>query len=378
MSARILLALTSVLLCLLGAEAVLMLALPQVHRLPETWTHDSTLGWKHEAGSQGRMVTPEFDVAYRIDAAGRRQHELADAHQATKVQLYGDSFAEGWGVEVEDGLASLLQRRLQAPGGVHVENYGTAGFGTDQELLLFSQQGVEQSPDVVLVLFYVNDLWNNVSRRGVGAQRGAKPVFRPRADGSLQLIGTPIPESPPRPPLAMAQRLRQRSHLWALLAKAWSPQAPMPGDQIRHFYGGLYGSDQTEYRSVWKLTELLLAEFAARCRQHGARFVLIYAPAIVQIEADDWRAKRDLHELAGEYDLLNPNRQIRELCARHDIGLIDLTSAFAAAAPSQTLYFRDSHWNEAGHRLAAAEVAAALAQMQVADLTSDVAADRGR
>ena len=369
---RILLTLGSIVVCLIGAELLLALLAPQVHRLPDIWTHDARLGWAHRAGATGHMVTPEFDVTYDIDASRRRQHVSTAGPDAVQLQLYGDSFAEGWGVEVTDGIAARLEQRLTAAAGVHVSNYGTAGFGTDQELLLLSDEGLAHSPDVVLLLFYVNDLWNNVSRRGVGAQRGAKPVFRPDRDGALQLTGTPIPEPRPRQ-LSPWRVLEEYCHLWALGSKAWAAQtrtdSPMPSAQVKQFYGGLYGQDVERYRPVWHLTELLLAEYGRACKQAGAEFVLLYAPAIVQIEAEDWRTKRDLHELTGDYDLRNPNRQLQDIAIRHGITLIDLTPAFASAAAEQTLYYRDSHWNEAGHRLAADTVAAALSRLGIAGLS---------
>ncbi|MDA0337692.1 MAG: SGNH/GDSL hydrolase family protein [bacterium] len=368
MKHRILLALGSLVASLLGAELLLAIAAPQIYRLPDVWMHDPQLGWKHRPGASGHMVTPEFDVAYDMDAAGRRQHTSSAASQSVQIQLYGDSFAEGWGVEVVDGLAAGLERQMSSPTGVHVSNYGTAGFGTDQELLLFNEVRLRESPDLVLLLFYVNDLWNNVSRRGVGAQRGAKPVFRPDRNGVLQLSGTPIPEPPPRT-TSPWQTLRDHSHLWTLGAKAWPTASAMPMEQVQQFYGGLYGQDEARYRPVWSLTELLLVEFARTCERAGAAFVLVYAPAIVQIEEHDWRTKRDLHNLTGDYDMQYPNRQIREIAARHGIALVDLTPSFAAAAREQTLYFRDSHWNEAGHHLAASTVATALARLQIGKLS---------
>ena len=368
MRGRILLTVGSIVVCLLAAEVLLGVVAPQVHRLPDVWMHDARLGWTHRPGAVGRLVTPEFDVAYRIDAAGRRRHESQAGPEAVRVQLYGDSFAEGWGVDVADGLAARLEANLTSPRGVGVTNYGTAGYGTDQEMLLFADAGAPQSPDVVLLLFYANDLWNNFSRRGIGVRRGAKPFFRPGPDGALKLMGTPIPEPEPRAP-SLSGRLEERSHLWVLGRKAWARKSPIPPSQMRQFYGGLYGRDPDRYRPVWDLTERLLAEYASLCRQAGAAFVLIYAPAIVQIEADDWRTKRDLHDLTGDYDLSHPNRQLRAIADRHRITLIDLTPTFEAAARDRILFFRDSHWNEAGHRLAGDAVAAALVGQGIAGLS---------
>ncbi len=364
---RILLCTGAIAVCLVAAELFLALVAPQVHRLPDVWTHDPGLGWVHQPDAEGRLVTPEFDVAYRIDAAGRRQHGSGESPGGVHLQLYGDSFAEGWGVDVEDGLAAQLEARLHFSRGVATTNYGTAGYGTDQAMLLFERVGSALSPDVVLLLFYANDLWNNVSRRGMGARRGAKPFFRP-SGGALQLMGTPIPEPAPRTP-SLRQFLGERLHLWALAHRALATERPLPLAQMRQFYGGLYGRDQASYRSVWELTERLLGEFARLCRQNGAEFVLVYAPAIVQIEADGWRTKRDLHDLTGDYDLSHPGRQLQAISNRQKIPLVDLTSVFAAAAAQQTLYFRDSHWNEAGHRLAAETVAEALARLRIAALS---------
>ena len=365
MKGRILLALVSVAIGALIAELLLAMLSPQVYRLPDVWTHDAQLGWSHRSGSEGHLVTPEFDVLYQIDDDGRRQHVSVSVGR--RLQLYGDSFAEGWGVDVDVGLAARLESGLA----LSVHNYGTAGYGTDQELLLFAEQGAAEAPDIVLVLFYANDLWNNVSRRGIGTERGAKPFFRPGTDGGLRLMGTPIPAPAPRiksQPAALAEH----SHLWSLGRKAMAQESPVPAQQMRQFYGGLYGHDIEPYRPVWDLTESLLAEFARASQKAGAEFVVVYAPSIVQIEAENWRTKRDLHKLTQDYDLSQPNRQLQAIAKRQGIDFIDLTAAFKAAAGEQTLYFRDSHWNEAGHQLAAEATVSALVNFGYAEARSGV------
>lgn len=356
MTGRILLALASLFLCLLVAEGGLAWLAPQVHRLPDVWQPDARLGWSHRPGAEGRLLTPEFDVAYRIDGHGRRQHAPGDAGMGASgpiVQLYGDSFAEGWGVDVDEGLAARLDAALAA----RVHNHGTAGYGTDQELLLFVHEGAAADPDLVVVLFYANDLWNNVSPVGIGARRGAKPLFRPDAYGGLRLEGTPVPEPPPAP-TSWREQLGRRSHLAALVLGALQPAA-LPSQQTRRFYAGLY-RDDPEYAAVWNLTGRLLAEFQRRVRAAGAAFVVVYAPAIVQIERDDWRAKRELNRLTGDFDLGHPQRRLRELSQAYGFDWIDLTAALEAAASQSTVYYRDSHWNAGGHAAAATALADSL------------------
>lgn len=347
---------------LLAAEGVLALLAPQIHRLPAAWEVDAQLGWRHIPGANGRLVTPEFDVGYRIDADGRRQHApILGVAAPARIQLYGDSFAEGWGVEADSGLAARLEAELAAGGRpASVSNYGVAGYGTDQEMLLFDAAGAAARPDLVLVLFYGNDLWNNASRFGIGAERGPKPYFRVGADGALHLLGQPVP-TPPLPEKAWTQRLAERCHLFALARKASRPEA-VDRAQSLDFYSALYGRDEGRYRALWELAERLLAAFHERAARAGARLVLVYAPAIVQVETDDWRAKRELHGLTGDYDLAAPNRRLAEIAARGGIPFLDLGPAFAEAAARQRLFFRDSHWTAAGHALAARTVAGFVAQ----------------
>lgn len=301
------------------------------------------------------MVTPEFNVAYRIDSNGRRQHSRDNnATPERRLLLFGDSFAEGWGVDVDDGLAARLDVELPS---FQVTNFGTAGYGTDQELLLFQQEGESLDPDLVIVLFYGNDLWNNVSRRGIGARRTAKPVFRPDANGVLRLQGTPIPITEPEPP-DWRRTLIEHVHLAALVQRALA-DAPLASRQMRDFYGGLYTEDP-RFSQVWFLTESLLREFRRRVEAAGSAFRLVYIPAIVQVETDNWESKQRLHELTGTYDLDLPNRRLHNITTRLGIDFTDLTPGIRAAAQDRRLYFDDSHWNEEGHAVAAGILADVL------------------
>lgn len=360
MIGRLLLLAVSGILGVLLAEVVLTLVAPQIHRLPTVWEPDERLGWRHIPGARGRLINPEFDVEYRIDDQGRRSHKRVSA-AATRIVLFGDSFAEGWGVDVDAGLAARLEASLAASGRpAAVDNYAVAGYGTDQSLLLYEATPGVRGADLVLLLFYANDLWNNMSRRGIGAQRGRKPYFLPGISGRLRLEGVPV-APPPRRKSSAWRYLGEHLHLAALLHRALQPP-PVSSTNVTHYYGGLYGRDQSSYGPVWDLTEKLLARFAERTRLAEARFVLVYAPAIIQIEADDWRTKRDLHDLTGDYDLDQPSRRLAAIAERHRIPWIDLLPDFRRAARDTVLFHRDSHWNEAGHRVAAAAVARFLKQ----------------
>ena len=359
------------LLCgLLLAEAILALALPQLHRRPRAWQFDSELGWRHVPGAHGRLVSPEFDVEYRINSRGLRDSETDPSEaRGKRLVLLGDSFAEGWGVEIGQAVSEQLEERLSGPGSpVEVFNFGVAGHGTDQQLLLFERHRRAYDPDIVLLLFYGNDLWNNALDRGIGVERGFKPRFVPGPGNSLRLTGVPVRRSrywdfDRRLPLdrRLSRYAFEHWHLAALLRKAFSQE--VPAAQRRDFYLGLYGTgaDAERFEKAWRTTARLLLELDTRVRGAGARLLLVYVPAIVQIEPEDWEAKISGLGLPGEeYALDKPNRRLAAAAAGHGIPFLDLSPAFLAAAVTETLFYRDSHWNAAGHALAADTIAGFL------------------
>lgn len=359
------------LLCgLLLAETILALALPQLHRRPRAWQFDSELGWRHVPGALGRLVSPEFDVGYRINSRGLRDSETDPSGvQGKRLVLLGDSFAEGWGVEIGEAVSEQLEERLSS-GGVRGEvfNFGVAGYGTDQQLLLFERHRLAYAPDIVLLLFYGNDLWNNALDRGIGIERGFKPRFVLGPGNSLRLTGVPVRRTrywDLDARLSLDQRVSRYAfehwHLAALLRKAFSRE--VPAAQRRDFYLGLYGTGAAaeRFEKAWRTTARLLLELDIRVRRADARLLLVYVPAIVQIEREDWLAKISRFGLLEEeYALDKPNRRLAAAAAEHGIPFLDLSPAFLAAAVTETLFHRDSHWNASGHALAADTIAGFL------------------
>ena len=370
---KIILAVASLVAGVLLCELALHFLHPQVFRRPEVWRYDPDLGWSHIPGSSGRLVSPEFDVEMRINSAGLRDREFATAKEVgvRRLALFGDSFVAGWGVPVEAAVSRQLGACLKERGEqVEVANFGVAGYGTDQALLFFEQQGRRFAAEEVLLFFYGNDLWNNTSLKGIGAERGFKPYFRVQGDGSLRLHGAPVQQSVfwDRDPLAapISRRLEryfsQHWHLFKLVQKAFQPEIK-PGQQ-QAFYEGLYGADESRrFAPAWELTGRLLAAFKKSAERYGARLTVVYVPSIVQIEDDNWQYKRELHGLVGDFDLRKPNKQLAGFADRYGLRLVDLYDEFADRARTATLYMRDSHWNRAGHALAAQRLCATLAEV---------------
>lgn len=107
---------------------------------------------------QGRFI----DCSYRSSALGLRDSEtqIAKPPDTFRIALLGDSFSFGWGVEVEQSIAHLLESQLaDAAGGRSVEvlNFSVPGYNTAIEAACLEHKALAFEPDLVLVQYFQND-----------------------------------------------------------------------------------------------------------------------------------------------------------------------------------------------------------------------------
>lgn len=289
--------------------------------------YDSVRGWRNIPNAHRRYVTPEFSVAMDYNAHAYRGPLVPyDKPAGTyRVLLLGDSYLEAYSVPLQDRVAEVAQRLL-APG-VQVIALGTGGYSTDQELLWLESEGVRYSPDLVVVLFCINDVWYN---NRATYPRGAKPVFQIAGD-SLRLTGVPVPRVLAAAPadFSLKRWIGEHSHLLRLVRRAMRrsavvQQATGIPDEMLPFQE----QRSPAVDSALVMTEKLLARMK---REVGGRLVVMLVPAP--------QAQRA------------PGR-FAELCRAAGVACIDPTARFVAAKESLT-YAEDGHWNAKGHRLAA-------------------------
>lgn len=165
------------------------------------WRHDALLGWSLDPGSRGTYVGPrpfpvEFRTPVRINSAGLRGAPLTPvAPGGKRVLVLGDSFVAGFEVAEGETYVSLLEQQLSSAAPVQVINGGVRGYGTDQAYLYYRERGRLLDPDIVVLHETRNDPEDNTTLHRMRRPFG-KPAFAAAPDGSLQLVGTPVPEYP--------------------------------------------------------------------------------------------------------------------------------------------------------------------------------------
>ncbi|HKZ31185.1 MAG TPA: SGNH/GDSL hydrolase family protein [Vicinamibacteria bacterium] len=104
------------------------------------------------------------EVEYHVNELGLRGPEttLEKPPGVRRVAVLGDSIAFGYWVSDEQGFARQLERLLnQAASGagrVEVLNFGVPGYNLEQEIEALRAKALAFSPDLVVVLFCLNDL----------------------------------------------------------------------------------------------------------------------------------------------------------------------------------------------------------------------------
>ncbi len=328
----------------------------------------TTLGWSPGAERDGFVLSsrslPTDDYAD------------AKAPGTTRLLALGDSFtfdrfpmSRHWTTLV----ASDLARRTGAP--VEVVRFGVPGAGPQLELRLFEVEGARLAPDLVVLGFFVgNDFFDEL---GGGfahgpADRVARALrtwsFAWRLGSNLARVtaGVETKRTPPIPSPDGSSGAAPSSggHEVAGFADAFDESAPT-------FTEDAFLDVQAERATLFRRDAVLAGRLRldrvvdtlelldAAVRRAGGRLVVMIIPDELQVDGDVF-ARTVAHEgtRAEDHDLEWPQRALGEALAERGIPALDLLPASRRASADGPLYRpRNTHWNGAGNRLAAAELA---------------------
>ena len=358
---------------LIAVELLLRLLgprLPVVHSLTSIatfQTYHPIYGFFHRPGASGWIETPELTTYVSFNSHGLREREMEPAKPAGgfRVLVVGDSFVEGAQVPLEDTVSRRLEAILQrqAPGrAVDAVNAGNAGFGTTQELLFLEQEGATYQPDVVVLVYFVdNDLPDNGYRvaRERKLDTTRRPFFVPDGRGGIELRPGAVP---PPDQFAGVRPLLRRTVTYNLVENflLWHEAREQEEAQIGKNRPTYLVDPPAEWDEAWWVTEQVLARVGETTHAMNAELLVVAAPSFFQVDADAWRwlVGGDTRD-RNRYEVDAPNRRLAEIADRQRIRFLDLLPAIRAAqATGGQLYFpADGHWTSAGHEFAAGQIA---------------------
>ncbi len=196
MTKNILLIILSIIIaCVVGEAAVRWLLpewAPDAARVTKFWQYDPRYGLAHVPKARGKFSSFWFDTIVTINSKGFRGPPLPyeRTRNVSRIVLLGDSFAWGYGTNYPDTFAARLEQDLSH---AEVVNLGVSGYSTDQQLLLYLDEGRRYKPDLVLVLVAANDITYNAETLAYTIY--GKPAFIAK-DGDLVVINQPVAKTP--------------------------------------------------------------------------------------------------------------------------------------------------------------------------------------
>lgn len=284
------------------------------------------------------------------------------------VVALGDSYTEGTNV------ARPWSDVLAEQSGLAVYNMGFRGFGPAEESRVLKDYGLKHAPRYVIVGFFEgNDLYDAVSARWRGE------FIPPNVQREqLNTLGTNYTPPTPHPPpyqfpvrIAIKGITHDIAFLDGYLGWVNGDYATYAESVNLREVDRYWGEMQTALGETLPETCLFIAYFPAAPH--------IYAPYVVPEDRTQMLSTVEEMSLpkAGALiegtvipsafeDVLprlgNQRDALRALAEKRGIAFIDLVPVFeAAAARGEVLYYTyDTHWNQAGHDLAGATIAAYL------------------
>jgi lysophospholipase L1-like esterase len=153
------------------------------------YRYDAELGWRPRANASS-VYRGAQTVSITTNSVGLRDIEHDNSPRQT-VLFLGDSFTWGYDVEADQRFTEHLRDMFPK---TRIVNAGVVGYGTDQEYLLLNEIWSTFEPDIVVLIFCVdNDRKDNATN--ASSPGYYKPYIEQSADDSWHFAGQPVPKS---------------------------------------------------------------------------------------------------------------------------------------------------------------------------------------
>jgi hypothetical protein len=279
---------------------------------PQLIEFDPILGWKAKPNLKALHMADDGVFEIRTDAQGLcGRVSLADS----KIVVFGDSFAAGYGIDDKDSFANLDPQLGIKPVGIN-------GYSMVQPLILMERYaGQLRKKLVVWFIYYGNDLYDNLSPDMHG--RRAPFVREINGTGEWETVTHHI--SPTWWPLADAARLKGL-HYHPRLAELCSPTF----------------LSQRAYSAC----EFLIRKGRDVCEQAGAKLVVLTIPDTTQLTEQGIGFLMSHGSDLKSFDADYPDKMIGKICRRLGVPFV------ATKDHMDATHFNlgDCHWNPKGHR----------------------------
>ncbi len=344
---------------------------------------DSQRGWKQRPGISFRW-REEGDSLVSLNSRGYRDAErpLAKPRGALRIAVLGDSMTVGFEVPFAQTWAQVLERALNQgrPGRrVEVLNFGERAYGTLQEWQTFRLDAAAYHPDLVVLGFFYNDLWDNslalshqperpylmADGRTIERDFRDSPYFRQK--GSLVMrLREWMKQHSRLAQLAFELRTRFQHPDYFQPARARAAGSGRPAFDVCENLRAHQSGTPEQMDKAWATTRILLERLRDDVARSKARLIVVSLPGPTQAYPDP-SVRARCARLFGTADEGAIERRLVSVCGGLGIPVLTFSREFQRKADDSGRCFHGfadapclGHFNPDGHRLLGEELAARL------------------
>lgn len=277
------------------------------------------------------------------------ERSVEKEHGTIRVQIYGDSFVQGYGVQINNTIAGQVESALNAAGSstrFEVMNMAPGDDGTSAQFLTYEKIGRRFNPDVVICYFMDDFPDNTIKIHG----RGYSAYHRVDTNGEL-VVAPPLPKDTSTP----VEQFKANSRLYRLVAnkilesKIYNETIHLKNSLVHAVKetvgtshagasGGSYADERKRIcvEESWPLTLRLIQRFRDSVEKDGGLFILIDGEPFYDVNVGTVYSNLDFEDFCLENNIsyIPAYRKYAELRSNPDAG---------------RYFFRDHHMKPMGY-----------------------------
>jgi hypothetical protein len=285
-------------------------------------------------GVHGTLYHFDFEVPWINNRDGFRERErVPKAEGEWRIGILGDSFAAGYGVEVDERLSDRWFQavRDRMPDAVSW-NLGACNAGTQQLADVLGGVGRDYELDEIVLLLYSG----NEGRDDIRWEKAQQKRERALAAG-----GSP-------PAKARSEGRRGRLRTWLRRSRLAMLVWTVAGSQMAQRVSRVDAPRIEDLSALDAPVERALDRFA---REVGDRPLTIwYLPSRMEWDDEHWRFMKQEQGLEDDRGRSRPRQSVEAWAERNGIPFIDLTGSLLHRPAEEIRFEIDGHYTAEAHR----------------------------
>ncbi|TRZ96505.1 hypothetical protein D4R78_00740 [bacterium] len=348
--------------------------------------YNQDLGWIPAPQQKGQWPSYCFSVyPICINSFGFRDGPWKTG-TGFKIAVLGDSYLQALQIPEGNYTSFILGRLL----GQEVLNAANSGYGTIDELLAYKKLLKQRKPDITIIFFCSNDIWNNSCELNklLGWKHSQACAYLDQGELKISKNFNHLPILKPRIPDCKLKRFIRKYCFSCVVMRRFIYKYSRNGLCLGTNFAlppvkewGVYNVPPLKvWEDAWEITEKALSSLKKEVESSGGRLLVVSVSEYLRVSRN-WRkeVKKELgrSEIPEGFDSFYPLKRLKDMLKKQGIGYFELEPYFReyrdrfGLEPPYFSYWCDGHWNPLGHFLAAHLVARYLLEEDLVPMAKE-------